>query len=220
MCGRFTLSATPAGLIEEFTITDAPVEYSPRYNIAPSQDILSIVNGEHLRFEYFRWGLIPFWAKDEKTGYRMINARSESLGTKKTFKGLLKKNRCLIAADGFYEWQKVGKRKIPQYIFLKSKSPFAFAGLWSAWKDPQGNSVKSCTIITTDANKLLKPIHDRMPVILNREDRSRWLDPEFSDDGGLTALLIPYDPNEMEYYAVSTWVNSPGHEGDKCIRSA
>ncbi len=195
-----------------------PDSFTPRYNIAPSQEVLGIVNGKAPAFQYFRWGLIPFWAKDEKIGFRMINARSETLGTKKTFKGLIAKNRCLIVADGFYEWEKTGGRKVPHYILLKSGEPFAFAGLWSSWKDPEGKEVRSCAILTTEANDLVKPVHDRMPVILDKKERVQWLGQTMPDEAALAVLCQPFSPKKMTLYEVSTRVNSPTHDDAGCVQ--
>lgn len=218
MCGRFTLKAIPENLMAELGISAVPDPFTPRYNIAPSQIILAITNGKAPAFQYFRWGLIPFWAKDPKIGYRMINARSETLTTKKTFKGLIRKNRCLIVADGFYEWEKTGRRKVPYYILLKSEEPFAFAGLWSTWKDPEGKEVRSCTILTTGANDLVREIHDRMPVILDKKERVQWLAETMPDEAALAALCQPFNPQKMTQYEVSTRVNSPAHEDPGCVQ--
>ena len=158
---------------------------------------------------YMRWGLIPFWAKDAKIGYRMINARGETVAEKPSFRTALRKRRCLILADGFYEWQKLGgKQKRPMRITLKSGEPFAFAGLWETWKNPEGETVKSCTIITTSANDYLRPIHDRMPVILPPEMESFWLDKEIDDPIALTSAIAPYPDDEMEAFEVSPLVNN------------
>lgn len=202
----------------EFGISSTPAPIAPRYNIAPSQDVLGIVNGKAPAFQYFRWGLIPFWAKDGKIGHRMINARSETMGTKKSFKGLIAKNRCLIVADGFYEWEKAGGRKVPHYFFLKSEAPFAFAGLWSVWKDPEGKEVPSCTILTTEANALVKSIHDRMPVILDEKKRSFWLAQTVPDDAALLDLCQPFSPQKMARHQVSAQVNSPAHDDVSCVQ--
>jgi putative SOS response-associated peptidase YedK len=156
-----------------------------------------------------KWGLIPSWAKDPAIGNRMINARAETVAEKPAFRGLLKKRRCLIPADGFYEWQKLDKIKQPVHIVLKNHEPFGFAGLWEHWKSPDGEEVLSCTIITTEANDLLKAVHDRMPVILTRDVESVWLDPKIQETEKLLPLLKQYPAEEMGYYPVSRQVNSP-----------
>jgi putative SOS response-associated peptidase YedK len=155
------------------------------------------------------WGLIPSWAKDPGIGDRMINARVETLAEKPAFRAALKKRRCIIPADGFYEWQKLGKVKQPVRIVLKSREPFGFAGLWEHWRSPEGEEVLSCTIITTEANDLLKTVHDRMPVILTRDAEAAWLDPKTQDPEKLLRLLKQYPPEELEFYPVSREVNSP-----------
>ena len=164
-----------------------------------------------------RWGLIPFWAKDPKIGARMINARSETVAEKPAFRNALKKRRCLVLADGYYEWQKTPVGKRPYRIIMKSGEPFAMAGLWETWKDPQGNVVPSCTIITTAANDFLAPIHNRMPVILPRESEELWLDPGVDDATLLTDLLIPYPDKRINAYEVSTIVNYAGNVSPEVI---
>ena len=165
------------------------------------------------------WGLIPSWAKDPAIGNRMINARAETLGVKPAFRVALRKRRCLVVADGFYEWQQRARGKQPIYIMLKSREPFGFAGLWDTWTSPEGEAIRTCTIITTDPNDLLKPIHDRMPVILTRDAEGVWLDPTIQEPARLLPLLKPYPPEEMEVYPVSTWVNKPAHDSPACIEA-
>ena len=217
MCGRFTLTALPEEISRTFGVPFQLSGYDKRYNIAPSQDVAALftIDGEKL-YEYLHWGFIPFWAKDRSIGNRMINARAETLAEKKSFKSSFLKSRCLVIADGFYEWRQQGSSKTPVYIFLKHHRPFGFAGLWSTWRSPEGQTIKSCTLITTHANEKLKPIHDRMPVILNESDHTPWLDPDNKDVEALRRLLEPYEGDRMEFYEVSNWVNSPGHEGKKC----
>jgi putative SOS response-associated peptidase YedK len=191
--------------------------YLPRYNIAPTQPVLAVVDEQGQRvFTVFKWGLIPFWAKDAKMAARMINARSESLAEKPSFKHLLKRRRCLIPATGFYEWISTVKPKQPVYIKLKSNEPFAFAGLWDEWQSPTG-AVQSCTIITTDANSLIQPVHHRMPAILQPEQEQLWLDPAVNESRELLPLLKPYPSEEMEMYWVSPMVNSPRNDSPACI---
>jgi putative SOS response-associated peptidase YedK len=164
-----------------------------------------------------RWGLIPSWAKDPSIGNRMINARAETIAEKPAFRAALKKRRCLIPADGFFEWQKLGNVKQPVRIVLKSRQPFGFAGLWEQWVAPDGEGILSCTIITTEANELLKPIHDRMPVILMQDVEAVWLDPKIQETEKLLPLLRQYPPEQMEFYPVSREVNSPAHDTPDCI---
>ena len=164
-----------------------------------------------------RWGLIPSWAKDMSIGSRMINARAETVGEKPSFRNALRRRRCLVLADGFYEWQKLGKQKRPMRIVMQSGEPFAFAGLWETWRDPQGDVIPSCTIITTSANDTLGPIHDRMPVILPRDLEDLWLDNSVDDPDALTSVLTPYDDDAMEAYEVSPLVNSARNDGPEVV---
>jgi len=217
MCGRFTLTTNFGAIAQRFGVARFLEEIGPRYNIAPTQTVI-VVNDDGTRhLPQMQWGLIPSWAKDPATGNRMINARAETVATRPAFRVALRKRRCLIPADGFYEWQPVGRRKQPVYITLKSREPFSFAGLWETWTSPEGEEVRSCTIITCEANDLMKPIHDRMPVILSKEAESVWLDPTIQDPALLLPLLVPYPAEEMEVYPVSTWVNNPEHDGAECV---
>jgi putative SOS response-associated peptidase YedK len=179
-----------------------------RYNIAPSQQVL-VRTHDRAELQLFRWGLIPFWAKDEKIGYSLINARAETLAKKPAFREALAKRRCLVPADGFYEWWKnADSGKTPFYIRMKTEAPFAFAGLWETWRGPAGELIKSCTIITTPANVLLRPIHDRMPAIMPPKHFQRWLDPEQAAPAVAAELLKPYPARELEAIIVSRQVNS------------
>ncbi|MDP2208536.1 MAG: SOS response-associated peptidase [Bacteroidota bacterium] len=216
MCGRFSLKSTFQAIEDEFSIEESEIEILPRYNIAPTQDVSAIVNDGQMRLVSFRWGLIPSWAKDPTIGNKMINARAETLTQKVSFKNALKKRRCLIIADGFYEWKKAGSEKKPMFIFFKNEKPFAFAGLWESWKTPEGKFIRTCTIITTTPNELISPIHNRMPVILRKEYRSYWLEPYNSDETKLVELLKPYPPEEMAAYEVSKHVNSPKNDSPLC----
>ena len=164
-----------------------------------------------------RWGLVPFWTKDLSVGYRMINAKSETLALRPAFRTAYRKRRCLILADGFFEWKKDGKAKIPMYIFLKSHEPFAIAGLWESWTAPSGDTIRSCTIITTEPNSFIESIHNRMPVILPEEAEALWLDPLTEDPDLLKPLLLPLPAGSMESYPVSTLVNSPKNATPECI---
>ncbi len=211
MCGRFTLTADLKAVADRFGVPVPPdwATCAPRYNIAPSQNVI-VVGGDGKRYmKEMRWGLIPTWAKDPSIGNQMINARAETLAEKPAFRAALKKRRCLIPADGFFEWQKLGKVKQPMRIVLRSHEPFGFAGLWEHWRSPEGKEVLTCTIITTEANELLKQVHDRMPVILTREAEAGWLDPKIQEPEKLLPLLMPYPPEQMEFYPVSRQMNSP-----------
>lgn len=221
MCGRYALYADYATILERFGIEESAVgetEYSPSYNIAPSQRVLAVVNdGVKNRLGYLKWGLVPPWAKDQKIGSKMINARAETAAEKPSFRHAFKKKRCLVIADAFYEWQRTDEGKIPMLVRLKSGKPFAFAGLWETWQSPEGEIVNSCTILTTQANGLMGTIHDRMPVMLSEEGEKLWLDPE-QDPRILEELLKPFDSEEMEAFEVSDAVNSPKHNGPELIR--
>ena len=190
-----------------------------RYNIAPTQEVLTVVGGENRRAGLMRWGLIPHWAKDPKIGNRMINARAETVAERPVFREALRRRRCLVPADGFYEWQGSGRARRPMRFAMRSGEPFAFAGLWSVWTDPQGNRVPSYTIITTTANDLLRPIHDRMPVILPRDLEEFWLDRSVDDAEALGSILAPYPSDAMEAYAVSPLVNSAANDGPEVVAS-
>lgn len=216
MCGRFSLFEDINSLKGQFQF-EFPEGIDARYNIAPGQDILTVVDqGEGRGGARMRWGLIPFWADDEKIGYRMINARAETVDEKASFKQALKQRRCLILADGFYEWKKEGKQKHPFRFGLKNKKPFAFAGLWESW-NKGGRSITSCTIITTKPNEVTEKVHDRMPVILPENRIGMWLDHSIDNTDELKKLLVPYEAGEMESYAVSTEINSAKNEGKELI---
>lgn len=196
-----------------------PPTLSGRFNIAPSQQVLAVrLNPEVQQRELvaLRWGLIPFWADDPSLGNRMTNARSETVAEKPSFRKAFKSQRCLLVADGFYEWQETNGKKQPSYITLKDGRPFGLAGLWERW-DKQGERIESCTILTTDANEIMSPIHDRMPVIIPPEKYSLWLDPTEHDRKKLTRLLRPFDSDEMTAYSVSTFVNNAKHDSAQCI---
>ncbi|HYE74962.1 MAG TPA: SOS response-associated peptidase, partial [Blastocatellia bacterium] len=178
MCGRFTLHHTEDEIIERFAIAEVETDIGPRYNIAPSQNIAAIIEHEHCTLKAFKWGLVPSWAKDPTIGHRMINARAETLAEKPSYKQALAKRRCLIPADGFYEWKKAKGGNQPYHIRRRDGELFAFAGLWETWKDENGEKLETCTIITTEPNELMSTIHDRMPVILKPEHEELWLDPK------------------------------------------
>ena len=217
MCGRFTLTSNMDDLQGRFGFEARDLVFRPSYNIAPTQLVLAVTNDGQRRAELMRWGLVPFWAKDIKIGYRMINAVGETAATKQAFRAAFKKRRCLILADGFFEWRKDGKEKIPTYIFLKSREPFAFAGLWETWKSPEGETVKSCTILTTKPNEFMEPIHNRMPVILSGETEALWLDPMTEEPDVLQPLIQPAPAELMESRIVSSLVNSPKNNSPECV---
>jgi putative SOS response-associated peptidase YedK len=222
MCGRFTLTATVDELINRFDIDFflEQEDYLPSYNVAPSQSVVAIINnGSHNKMGFLRWGLIPPWAKNMSIGNKMINARSESLLDKTSFRTPYKKKRCLIVADSFYEWKRLDeKNKSPVRIKLKDNSLFAMAGLWEKWVSEEGKSIFSCTVITTEPNSLVGKIHDRMPVILKPEDEKIWLDSNIEDIHVLNKLLVPLDENLMDAYEVSHLVNSPKNNSIELIQ--
>jgi len=221
MCGRYTQAAAPENLVFRFGLEDRGIKLKPRYNIAPGQQSPVVIEKASIKaLTLMYWGLVPSWAKDPTIGNRMINARAETLTEKRSFKRLLPRKRCLVLADGFYEWRKARHGKIPMRYVLKDRELFSFAGLWDIWKQPYGEELRSFTIITTDANDLLKPVHDRMPVILLKEDEDKWLDPSLKDPAKLTSLLKSYPSDRMETYDVSTIVNSPMNDRPECIQEA
>ncbi|GAV24872.1 DUF159 family protein [Carboxydothermus islandicus] len=217
MCGRFSMAEDFAVLEKLFNLEPVDFPLKPRYNIAPTQDVPVVIWEGGRRLKLFRWGLIPAWAKDPAIGQKMINARAETVDQKPSFKNLLFRRRCLVLADGFYEWEKTGGKKIPYRIVLKNRKPFAFAGLYDIWQDSGGRMLYSCTIITTEANKLIRSIHDRMPVILNNKAISVWLDLGIKDIALLKNLLVPYPEEEMDIYEVAPLVNSPRVDIPQCI---
>lgn len=223
MCGRFTLHTSPSLLAELFDLPAEPY-LAPRYNIAPTQPVAIVrTQGADAGREWtlVHWGLIPSWSKDPSIGARLINARAETVEEKPSFRAAFRRRRCLVPADGFYEWQRVEKRKQPYYITLREGDPFAFAGLWEAWVGPDGTAIDSCTILTTVANRLMEPIHDRMPVIVAPEDYALWLgiggDTPKEQLGSLVDLLRPYPAELMAARPIGVYVNSPFNEGVDCI---
>ena len=221
MCGRFTLRTPASAIAEQFSLLEVP-DLQPRFNIAPTQPVPAVRVDPHLaaprrQFVFLHWGLVPSWADDPKIGNRMINARAETAADKPSFRAAMRRRRCLIVADGFYEWQTVGKRRQPMYIHLRDGRPFAFAGLWESWEGADHSALESCTILTTAANELVRPIHDRMPVIVAPENYSLWLDPAVQQAEPILPLLRPYPPEEMDAYAVSMRVNSPARDDAACV---
>lgn len=217
MCGRAAQYSGRNRLQQVFNIGKVTVEVKPSYNVAPTQNLLALVNDEDsLTLTAYRWGLVPAWADDPAIGSRMINARSETVAEKPAFREALKKRRCLIPLDGFFEWRTEGKLKVPFYIHGAEDCPFTVAGLWEQW-GKGGEPLSTCTILTTAANALMEPIHNRMPVILSPEDRDCWLDPT-ADREALRSLLRPYAGDDLEVYPVSPKVNSPRYSEPDCIR--
>jgi putative SOS response-associated peptidase YedK len=220
MCGRYTLRTTPAQLAEIFGVL-RELDSQPRYNIAPTQTVAAVrtdVAKGGRELAALRWGLVPSWAKDLKIGSSLINARAETIATKPAFRSALRRRRCLIPADGFYEWQAVPgqKTKQPWLIGLCDEPVFAFAGLWEHWNSPEGTSVESCTVVTTAANEFMQPVHNRMPVILDRADYDRWLDSECQDSESVLPLLVQFPGDRMQRVPVSTLVNSPRNDRPEC----
>ena len=218
MCGRFVRKSTLEVISEEFEVKGVSCDLKPSYNIAPGDNLAVIVNDGANYLIQLRWGLIPSWARDPSIGNKMINARAETLSEKPSFKAAFRKHRCLIVADGFYEWRKDGKVKTPVYVHLKSGKPFGFAGLYDIWTSPEGKQISTCTIITTGPNELMKPIHNRMPVIIPKAQEALWLDSSIQDERLLFPILKPYDSQEMEAYDVSQIVNSPKNNSPECIK--
>jgi putative SOS response-associated peptidase YedK len=219
MCGRFTLTAKAEALSHLFPLFEIPVT-EPRYNIAPTQMVAAVrqlSESEKPEFAWLRWGLVPYWTDDISIGNRLLNARAETVAEKPSFRSAFRSRRCLVLADGFYEWQKVKGGKQPYYIRLKEGKPFCFAGLWERWKSDKQELLESCTLITTAANEMMKPIHDRMPVILDPAEFSPWLDPGLKEADRVSQLLRPIPAENMEAYPITTYVNSPKNEGPECI---
>jgi len=220
MCGRFTITADGEVIVSEFGLPDVPFDYRPRYNIAPMQDVLAIVHdGNGRRAGWLRWGLVPNWANDPSVGTRMINARSETISERSAFSEAFEQRRCLIVADGFYEWQRIGNIKVPMRIRLRSDRPFAFAGLWERWTRKGKPAITSCTILTTSPSASIADIHDRMPVILGERERELWLD-RTADPETLKQLLQPYPDEELTAYPVSTLVNHVDNDSPDCVTRA
>jgi putative SOS response-associated peptidase YedK len=219
MCGRYTLTVDPSELMKQFDLKTADFATTPRYNIAPTQDVAVVYDESPTTLSSARWGLIPSWSKDPSIGSRMINARAETLDEKPSFRGLLKKKRCLILADSLYEWKKNDDgTKTPMRIMLKNGEPFAFAGLWDVWKMPEtGDWLKTCTIVTGAPNELVAPIHDRMAVILTKKNIGEWMNKANDDPIYLKSLLAPFAASKMKAYAVSPRVNNVRNDDARLI---
>lgn len=219
MCGRYTLS-TPTDLLSDLFELETAVEVQPRFNIAPTQSapVVRVDAGDRVRrLDTLKWGLVPFWAKEPSIGNRMINARAETVAEKPAYRVSFRKKRCLILADGFYEWQATGGPKQPFFFHRGDGYPFAMAGLWDRWEKGEEAPLETFTIITTEANELVAPIHKRMPVILAEPHFEKWLDPGFEDKESLAQMLAPAPPETLEALPVSTYVNSPANEGPQCV---
>ncbi|MGZ3577940.1 MAG: SOS response-associated peptidase [Syntrophales bacterium] len=200
MCGRFALVSDAAAISEKFAVRDSSYEFEPNWNVTPGQHIGAVIRREGRNYLVpFLWGLIPSTAKDPSIGHKLINARAETIDVKPSFRSAFSKRRCLIVADGFYEWKKEGTKKTPLYFHLKSKEPFGLAGLYETWTSPDKKEVRSCTIITTEANKLIAPIHDRMPVIVPKIKEQVWISDGMADRAMLLSILKPYPAEEMDY---------------------
>ncbi|MBE9193120.1 SOS response-associated peptidase [Gloeocapsopsis crepidinum LEGE 06123] len=219
MCGRYTLTQSAEAIAAAFGL-DAVSEMEPRYNIAPTQSVPVVLYSakKQRQLKLMRWGLIPSWAEDASIGSRLINARSETVSEKPSFRAAFRQRRCLVVADGFYEWQRQEHKKQPYYFHLQNKQPFGFAGLWEHWQSPEGENIETCTILTTEANELMRPIHNRMPVILNSQDYALWLDIT-AQQTELQHLFHPYSSQAMNSYPVSTLVNKPTNNSAECINS-
>jgi putative SOS response-associated peptidase YedK len=222
MCGRFTLTVDPADLQDAFRDFIFPTQFAPRYNIAPTQPVLAIPNDGKNKADFFLWGLIPSWSKDPTIANKLINARGETVAEKPSFRGSFKYKRCLIPADGFYEWKtETGqKAKTPYFIHMKDRKPFAFAGLWDEWHSPDGDILRTCTIITTTPNELMSKLHNRMPVIIDRGNFTDWLNPRPQTSENLMHLVQPFPADRMSAYPVSTLVNAPGNDRPECVQPA
>ncbi|MGB9721306.1 MAG: SOS response-associated peptidase, partial [bacterium] len=220
MCGRYVLHVSLSEITEEFEIYDVDFVWVPNFNIAPGNNVPGVINDNQNKLLVFHWGLIPSWSKDQNVGFKMINARAETLTQKPSFFRILKTQRCVIPANGFYEWytDEEHKTKTPFYFRLKSERIMGFAGLYDVWKSPSGNLIRSCTIITTTSNELVGKYHNRMPVILEPEQRKIWLDKNTNDPAELMPLLKPYATADMEAYEVSRQVNSPKFNTPDCIK--
>lgn len=218
MCGRFAMACNLSDITEAFEIQEITCEQKPNYNIAPGTKVATVIYNETNRLVPLKWGLVPAWSKDPSIGNRLINARAETVKEKPSFKNAFKQRRCLIAATGFYEWRKDIHGTTPFYIGLRTDEPFGFAGLYEIWQSPDGNELNTCTVITTQANELIKPIHDRMPVIIQHHEHTQWLDPSIRDTQALLSLLKPYPPEKMKVHRVSTLVNSPLNNSADCIK--
>lgn len=217
MCARFTLRTPMSVLVDQFRLEQAPQQLELRYNVAPTQPVAAVrVKDEQRRCLLFRWGLVPSWAKDLSIGSRLINARSETVAEKPSFRFAFRHRRCLVLTDGYFEWRKEGKIKQPYYFRMADERPFAFAGLWDRWRGGE-EPLESCTVLTTEPNELTRGIHNRMPVILEESDYDLWLDPDVEDKAPLLKLLRSYDSSAMKSEPVSTRVNNVRNDDPECV---
>ncbi|MGA2111709.1 MAG: SOS response-associated peptidase [Anaerolineales bacterium] len=220
MCGRFSLAADLDRIEQALQVHLPGLSLSPRFNIAPTQQVAALTSLDPLRLEMLRWGLVPSWARDPRVGARLINARAETASNKPAFRSALAKRRCLILADGFYEWEQVGIKgrpaRKPYHVRLSSGDPFVFAGLWESWQDPQGKELRSCTILTCQANELIARFHQRMPVILGPQAARSWMEPS-QVAGDLVQLLVPFASDRMTIKAVGPIVNNPRNDVPACL---
>ncbi|MCX6280590.1 MAG: SOS response-associated peptidase [Bacteroidetes bacterium] len=214
MCGRYSFAMVDELIEERFGVRVRTAIYKARYNCSPGQDLAVISNSSPEELSFFHWGLIPFWAKEKSVGYKMINAKSETITEKPSYKNAFRSRRCLIPADSFFEWTK-DHDKVPYRILMKNEQPFAMAGIWDKWTSPDGEIIHSFSILTTSPNDLMNPIHDRMPVILSPRDEKRWLSP--LPESELLDLLKPYPPEEMKAYKISRLVNSPKNDSAEVL---
>ena len=212
MCGRYTITLDLEAILAQMDLQMPDFDFSPRFNIAPTQRLPVITGDAPRELQLFKWGLVPFWAKDPRIGNKMINARGETVASKPAFRSAFKKRRCLAIADGFYEWKKTSTGKVPHHIRMKTREIFTLAGLWEEWEDPEGKTLRTFTLITTTPNELMAPIHDRMPVIVPPTERDIWLAPETAPED-LQALITPFPDGALEAVPVSTRVNSPRNDG-------
>jgi putative SOS response-associated peptidase YedK len=221
MCGRFTLHHSVEEIARRFGVVNIDADAGPRYNVAPTQKVAVVTGGDERSLRLFGWGLIPFWAKDPSIGNRMINARAETLAEKPAYKHAFARRRCLVPADGFYEWTKTGSTRTPMYIRFRDARLFAFAGIWEHWTSPDGEDVHTCSIVTVEPNSLVSSIHNRMPAILTPGEEDEWLAPVDRDPAAKLELLHPYEAvDEMEAFPVSRSVNSPAFDDPRCIDPA
>jgi putative SOS response-associated peptidase YedK len=219
MCGRYTIKFTLEEANRRFQVEEIRAKFTPSYNVAPSQNIPVIFddNGK-VTIDIFKWGLIPHWAKEPKIGYKMINARIETISEKRTYNKELIEGRCLIPASGFFEWKKVKEGKKPMYIHIKNQEIFAFAGISSNWKAPDGKTFKTCSIITTQPNAFMSKIHGRMPAILTKNIETKWISPDLNDKEEILKLIHPYSAKDIEAYEISTMVNSPSNNNPTILQ--
>ena len=220
MCGRFVRKLYTEDIASEFDVDEVAADLAPSYNVAPSQQVAVVMTDEKKRLVSMKWGLVPAWSNDPSIGNRLINARAETLADKPSFREAFTRQRCLVIADGFYEWQKRGRTSQPYFIHLKTDRPFGFAGLYDMWTSPEGELITTCTIITTEPNEVMKTLHDRMPVILAKQVEDAWLDPYNPDHASLAQMLRPYPAAEMQLHTVSPLVNSPANDSPECMAPA